>query len=66
MIQTQGHVVGEFLALERDQQNDPDDVSLPIIKFVYLFRLIYRITLVQKGQLFHPRARNKFMSPLSS
>ena len=53
-------------ALEGDQQNDLDGVSFPTIKSVCLLILIYRITLVQKGQIFHPRARNKFMSHLSS
>lgn len=52
--------------LEGDQQNDLDGVSLPIIKYVYLLGIIYEFIMVQRGQVFHPRARSKIMSQLSS
>lgn len=57
---------GRIPALEGDQQNDLDGVSLPVIKSVYWLILIYRVTLVQRGQIFHPRVRSKFISQLSS
>lgn len=45
-------------------EGDLDDESLPIMKSAY--SLIYRITLEENRQIFHPRGKSKFISQLRS